>query len=246
MKKQQSLWLTHVKKYATDNNIGYKQALIQSKDSYIKVKKTTTVKPKKTKKIHKCEFCDFETEYKSNFNRHINICLDKKTLLLELVKNRGLIRTHSVRAETSLKKEVRDESKTIYDNTFKRFNELSAILKRLESGQIKTISTKKTIAKKKIVKLELPENLIERINTGYKNNNKNKLNLSQNNIVKIIQTDDKINIIVRNIIVDKTEKIDSIDLKYDSNMDGYDASLLQDEIINEKTITVEYDTFYVY
>ena len=67
-----------------------------------------------------------------------------------------------------------------------------------------------------------------------------------NNIVTIIQTDDKIRIIVKNIIVDKTEKIDSIDLKYDSNMDGYDASLLQDEIINEKTITVEYDTFYVY
>ena len=93
---------------------------------------------------------------------------------------------------------MRDESKTIYDNAFKRFNELSAILKRLESGDIKTTSTK-TIAKKTIVKLELPENLIERINSGYKNNNKLKLNLSQNNIVKIIQIDDKIRIIVKNI-----------------------------------------------
>jgi hypothetical protein len=29
-------------------------------------------------------------------------------------------------------------------------------------------------------------------------------------------------------------------------MDGYDASLMQDEIVNEKSIIVEYDTFYVY
>ena len=91
----------------------------------------------------------------------------------------------------------------------------------------------------------MPENLIERINAGLKNNNKLKLNLSQNNIVKIIQIDD-ISIIVKNVIVDKTEKIDSIDLKYDSEMDGYDASLMQDEIVNKKSITVEYETFYVY
>jgi len=56
----------------------------------------------------------------------------RDNLIIELVKNRGLFRTHSKRATDSKDSKVRSESKKIADNAEKMIKKVSAKLKKLE------------------------------------------------------------------------------------------------------------------
>ena len=57
--KKQNSWILHCKQYAKDNNVSYKDAIKQAKDTYVKVPKV--VKPK-VPKVVKLELIEEEPD----------------------------------------------------------------------------------------------------------------------------------------------------------------------------------------
>ena len=249
--KQQLTWVEHVKKYAKDHNVSYRDALKQAGATYVKKQKTKAPKKPKEKKVHEyhCEFCNYTSTDKSNFNRHMKKHTDREKLLKELMSARGLIRTHKVRADKSKNKDVRDASQAILTKALETERMIVNILKKLESGTLKS-STAKTLAKKasagtkKVPKYA--EALIERINKSYEDNNEEELGLTKAKITEFKRTGDDIIMRVKDLAVDDGEIIDSVELEHDGKMDGYNVTLSQDAEIKGQVQSLEYDQFYMY
>jgi len=241
----------HVKKYAKDHNVSYRDALKQAGATYVKKQKTKAPKKPKEKKVHEyhCEFCNYTSTDKSNFNRHMKKHTDREKLLKELMSARGLIRTHKVRADKSKNKDVRDASQAILTKALETERMIVNILKKLESGTLKS-STAKTVAKKasagtkKVPKYA--EALIERINKSYEDNNEEELGLTKAKITEFKRTGDDIIMRVKDLAVDDGEIIDSVELEHDGKMDGYNVTLSQDAEIKGQVQSLEYDQFYMY
>ena len=274
-------WIDHVKAYAAENEISYRDAMSAARESYNKPEKVKVVKaPKvkveklkpekiakikpikytksgKEKQIFQCEFCKFNSTDKSNYNRHFKRHIDKKQLMMDLMEARGLIKRHGGRAKTSKNKDIRIESQLIYDDAIKRKDTIIDILKKIESGDFKKITkiikgtNNKPVAVVECNELttKLPkyiDNLIERINYSYDEDNKIKLKLTKAKITGFKKTGDTILLKVNKISVDDGEDIDAIELVKDETMDGYNATLLQDADIKGKIQSLEYDNLYVY
>ena len=251
--KQQLTWVEHVKKYAKDHNVSYRDALKAAKSSYVKKQKTKAPKKPKERKVteHQCEFCNYKTTDKSNMNRHMKKHTDRGKLLKELMSARGLIRTHKVRAVKSKNKDVRDASQAILTKALESERVIVNILKKLESGTLKS-STSKSVAKKasagtknkKVPKYA--DDLISRMNKSYEDNNDEKLGLTRDMITEFNRNDDDIILKVKDLEVDDGEVINSIEMVFDAKMDGYEVALMQEEEIKGKMQSLEYDSFFVY
>jgi hypothetical protein len=222
-----------------------------------KIKPIKYSKSGKEKQIFQCEFCKFNTTDKSNYNRHFKRHIDKKQLMMDLMEARGLIKRHGGRARTSKNKDIRIESQLIYDDAIKRRDTIIDILKKIESGDfkkitkiIKTSNNKSAeVVERDELTTKIPkyiDNLIERINYSYDENNKIKLKLTKDKITGFKKTGDTILLKVTKITVDDGEDIDSIELVKDEKLDGYNATLLQDADIKGKIQSLEYDNLYVY
>lgn len=255
--KQQLKWIEHVKKYAIDHNVSYRDALKQAGATYVKKQKSKTTKKPKEKNVHEyqCEFCKYKSTDKSNYNRHFKKHIDRQQLMNSLMRTRGLIRTHKVRAETSKKKDVRTESQLILDQAMKDQKMILSILKRLEAGEFKTntktkvkITTKakKTVAKATTKIPKYVDELIENLNKTYEDNNEEKLGLTKENITEFKKTGDDIIMKMKDLEVDDGESIDIIELEYDTKMEGYNVSLIQNTEIKNEMKNLEYDSFYMY
>jgi hypothetical protein len=251
--RKASPWVEHVKKYARENNVSYREAMKLAKSTYAKQEKTKAPKkPKKEKKPkleHQCEFCNYSSSDKSNYNRHMKKHTNREKILKDLMSARGFIRTHKVRAVKSKNKDVREKSQAILDKALKAERIAVSILKRLESGDLKTTTAKKTVVREKAVKKGLPkyaEQFIERINKAYLDNNDTELGLKKDMITEFTKNKDRIIIHVKNLEVDDGEKIDSIMLVQDDKFDGYNVSLMQDIEVRGETQSVEYEEFYIY
>jgi hypothetical protein len=223
-----------------------------------KIKPVKYLKSGKEKQIFQCEFCKFNTTDKSNYNRHFKKHIDKKQLMMDLMEARGLIKRHGGRARTSKNKDIRIESQLIYDDAIKRRDTIIDILKKIESGDFKKITKiiknannkpKPEAVERDELTTKLPkyiDNLIERINYSYDEDNKIKLKLTKDKITGFKKTGDLILLKVTKITVDDGEDIDSIELVKDEKMDGYNATLLQDADIKGQIQSLEYDNLYVY
>ena len=257
--KQQLTWIEHVKKYAADHKLSYREALKAAKSTYVKKSKASPKKKekkeKKEKKVteHHCSFCSYKSTDKSNMNRHMKKHTDKKKLLLELVKARGLIRTHKVRAESSKNKDVREESQGILKKALETERVASDALKKIEAGTLKTGTTKKTVTTKKkttaTASKTVPkyfEEVIKRINKSYEENNEEKLGLTRDMITEFKRTGDDIILKVKDLEVDDGEVINSIEMMYEAKMNGYEVALMQEEEIKGEIKNLEYDSFFVY
>ena len=250
--KEQLTWVEHVKKYAKDHNVSYRDALKQAGATY--VKKQTSKAPKKKPKEKKvrefiCEFCNYKTTDKSNMNRHMKKHTDREKLLKELMSARGLIRTHKVRAEKSKNKDVRDASQAILTKALESERVILNILKKLESGTLKSSTTKSVTKKASAGLKKVPkyaDALIERINKNYEDNNEEELGLTKAKITEFKRTGDDIIMRVKDLEVDDGEVINSIEMEHDAKMDGYNVTLMQDTEIKGQMQSLEYDSFYVY
>jgi hypothetical protein len=249
---KQVTWIEHVKKYAKEHKLSYRDALKKAKSTYVKKQKTKAPKKKpKEKKVHEyhCEFCNYKSTDKSNMNRHMKKHTDREKLLKELMSARGLIRTHKVRAEKSKNKDVRDASQAILTKALESERVIVNILKKLESGALKT-GTTKTVSKKasagtkKVPKYA--DGLIERMNKSYEDNNEEELGLTKAKITEFKRSGDDIIMRVKDLEVDDGEVINSIELEHDGKMDGYNVTLMQDAEIKGQMQSLEYDSFYVY
>lgn len=250
-KKQESPWIKHVKQYMIDNNLSYRDALKKAGDTYNKIEKKTQSKQKKEKKKtdgYNCEFCDYKTTDKSNFNRHMAVKhTDRERVLKDLMSARGLVKKYT-RGLKSKNEDIRNESRIIINKALESQKVAQNILKKLESGELKKTNTVKKkpmiILSKKIPKYV--DELIERINKGYEDSNNEELGLTRSMIIGFKKTDDDIIMKVKNLEVDDGEKIDNIELEYDEKLNGYDVGLMQDEDIKGEIQSLEYDTFYIY
>ena len=241
-------YITFAKKYASDNNITYKEALIEIKKKSLYKSKTKTVKVKKVLKKdvgYKCDVCDYTSPNKSNFNRHMMKHNNREQLLIELMKARGLIRTHSVRAVKSKNEEVRKSSQIILDEAIKARDSALNQLKRLEKGPApKDTQSNKVSMKKVAKKASLPESLINATKEAYKSENKSDLNLNKKTILSTKKTDDGFSVKV-NFTVDDDEQIDKLIFEEDEGT-GYSVNLIQRVDIKGKMTDIEYDRFFVY
>ena len=250
--KQQLTWVEHVKKYAKDHNVSYRDALKQAGATYVKKQKTKAPKKKaKEKKVHEyhCEFCNYKSTDKSNFNRHMKKHTDREKLLKELMSARGLIRTHKVRATSSKNKDTRDASQAILTKALETERMIVGILKKLESGTLKSSTTKSVTKKASAGTKKVPkyaEALIDRMNKSYEDNNEEKLGLTKDMITEFNRNGDDIIMRVKDLEVDDGEVIDSIELEHDSKMDGYNVTLMQDTEIKNEIKSLEYDQFFMY
>ena len=255
--KEQLTWLEHVKKYAADHKLSYRDALKAAKTTYIKKDKTKAVlkKKPKEKKVteHHCSFCNYKSTDKSNMNRHMKKHTNREKLLKELMSARGLIRRHQVRAESSKNKDVREESQGILKKALETQRVATDALKKIEAGTLKTGTTKKTVTTKKkttaTASKTVPkyfEEVIKRINKSYEENNEEKLGLTRDMITEFKRTGDDIILKVKDLEVDDGEVINSIEMVFDAKMDGYEVALMQEEEIKGEIKSLEYDTFFVY
>lgn len=251
--REQLTWVEHVKKYAKDHNVSYRDALKQAGESYVKKQKTKAPKKPKEKKVHEyhCDFCNYKSTDKSNMNRHMKKHTDREKLLKELMSARGLIRTHKVRVEKSKNNNAREESQAILTKALESERVIVNILNKLESGTLKS-STTKSVAKKasagtknkKVPKYA--DDLISRINKSYGDNNDEKLGLTRDMITEFNRNGDDVIMKVKDLEVDGGEVINSIQMEHDPKMDGYEVALMQDAEIKGQTQSLEYDTFFVY
>lgn len=177
---------------------------------------------------------------------------DRDRVLKELMSARGLIRTHKVRVEKSKNKDTRDASQAILDKALEAERIAVTILKKLESGDLKTSATKQVVSNKgKAGTKKVPkyaEALIERMNKSYEDNNDEnlELGLTKDKITEFKKDGDKITMRVKDLTVDDDEVIDTIELEHDAGLDGYTTTLLQDTDIKGEIKSLEYDSFYVY
>ena len=255
--KQQLTWIEHVKKYVKDNNVSYRDALKLASATYVKKKQTTKPTVKKAEKKEKlikeyhCQFCKYQSTDKSNFNRHMKKHTDKKKLLLGLAKSRGLIRTHKTRAEKSKNKAIREESQKILTQALETERIVTDTLKKLEAGTLKASTTKSVSKKKKAATVsktvpKYAEDLIKRMNQSYEENSGEKLGLTKDKVTEFKRDGDNIIMRVKDLVVDDGEQIDSVEMDYDSKMDGYEVALMQDEEIRGEIKSLEYDQFFIY
>lgn len=250
--KRTSPWLEHVKQFKeTHPNLSYREVLKQAKETYTKVgRKPRSEKQKKEKKIteHQCKFCEFKTTDKSNFNRHVKNKHSPNKLKLQLAKHRGLLNRHRTRATSSKNEDIRKESAEIVKTSEKAVREIVNTLKQLDQGTnskstTKKVTKKKTATKKKTIPKNI-DDLITRINKGYKDNTENDLSLSKAEITSYQKKDGNITIGVKDLSVDDGEKIDAIVLT--EHQQGYEATLMQEVEFRGKTTLQEYEEFFVY
>jgi hypothetical protein len=237
-------WITFAKNYAQQNNMNYKDAIVEIKSKGLYKPKVKATEPQKVLKKnvgYSCGVCDYTTPDKSNFNRHMNKHNNKERIILQLARTKGLIRTHEVRAEKSKDADVRSKSKEILERALEQKNALIPQLRRLSERDVtyKKITTKKSHH-------SLPSSLIEHANTVYKDDNGTELGLTQENIENVKKHGPDYTIKVTNITVDDDEEIDEIIFEYDEQFDGYAVSLMQSVDIKGKMNDVEYDRFFVY
>lgn len=250
--KEQLTWLEHVKKYAKDHKLSYREALKAAKSTYVKKSKAAPKKKeKKEKKVteHQCKFCEYKSTDKSNFNRHMKKHLNREKLLLELMGARGAIRTHRVRAEKSKNKDVREESMKILNEALNTEKRALGLLKMLENGKPSTSTTKTVVKKASKDTNKVPkyaEELITRLNKSYADNSGEKLGLTKDKITEFNRNGNNITMKVKGLVVDDGEHISSIELVYDNKMDGYEVTLMQDEDVKGEIKSLEYDDFYAY
>ena len=103
-------WVEYLKRFKADHpDMPHKEAVQGARKSYQPInkedRKEKIKKEKKEKKEKKvklgngCDICDYTSNDKSNFNRHM--LGHRNRAITELVKARGLLRTHEIRAVRS-------------------------------------------------------------------------------------------------------------------------------------------------
>jgi len=174
-------------------------------------------------------------------------------LILDLVRARGLIRTHETRAEKSKNKDVREASQKILKQALETKRIVTITLLQIENGSLKE-GTKSTVTKTSkvnnvVILKAVPKyaiDLIKRLNESYEDNTGGELELTTNKVTEFKQDGENIFMKVKKMIVDDDEQIDSIQLEYDSQLLGYNVSLMQDVDIKGVMKSIEYEAFYMY
>ena len=246
----QLTWVEHTKQYAQDHKLSYKDALKQAGSTYNKKQKVKVIKKDKEKTEYICQFCNYKTHDKSNYNRHMLKHNNKKKLILDLVRARGLIRTHETRAEKSKNKDVREASQKILKQALETKRIVTITLLQIENESLKE-GTKSTVDEKSNVNIlkAVPKyaiDLIKRLNESYEDNTGGELELTTNKVTEFKQDGENIFMKVKKMIVDDDEQIDSIQLEYDPQLLGYNVSLMQDEDIKGVMKSIDYDSWYMY
>jgi hypothetical protein len=237
-------WIDFAKNYASENNINYKDAIVEIKEKGLYKPKEKVVKPKKILKKdvgYCCDICDYTTPDKSNFNRHMTKHNNKEKMMNELMTTRGLIRTHRVRASESKNSDVRVKSQAILDAALTKEKVLIPQLKKLREKDVTY-----TIEKTPKSKHKFPIDLIEKTNDAYHEVNGSILTLTKDNVENVEKHGKDYTLKVKDLIVDEDEEIDEIIFEYDDKFYGYNVSFMQVVDIKGKMVDVEYETFFVY
>jgi hypothetical protein len=135
-KRTESPWISHVKKYALENDLSYKEATKKAKDSYIKKPQVYIKKEKKktqTPQIYKCNYCNYSGKDKSNFNRHMKSKhLDYDKQRIEAIKTVATVKKYT-RGLTSKNPEKVIEAKQKITEAEKKKTELKKVLNDLQN-----------------------------------------------------------------------------------------------------------------
>ena len=236
-------WIEFAKNYSRENNMNYKDAIVEIKQKGLyKPKAKNPKKALKRDAGYSCDTCDYTTPNKSNFNRHITKHNNKERMMNELMTVRGLIRTHRVRAEKSKDSDVKLKSQSILEDAIAKERVLVPQLKKLQE---KGVTYKKPKSKTNS-KDSMPIGLIEQTNRAYKEANGTELGLTSDMIENVEKDGPDYTLKVKSLSVDDDEEIDEIIYEYDDQVDGYSVSLMQSVDIKGKMTDVEYESFFVY
>lgn len=261
--RQISPWIAHVRKYAEDNNISYKDATKLAKATYTAQTQVYVKKEKKTKEpqSYKCDYCTYSSSDKSNYNRHMrskHLDVDKQRI--EAVKAVVTVKKHTRGLKSKNPEKVKEAEQKIA-SAEKKKTEIKKVLDDLKTKPELTEkkkagrppknpsdakqSTPKPPKAPKAPKIN-KNDIVKMINKSYYWSNDNDLNLTVENINSFKQTANTIEIELKpGFIVDEVEEIHLIKLVYDISDDHFNATFYQKPTDARVTELIEYDELYV-
>ena len=239
-----NIWVEKLKEYKRSHpGVTHKEAMIEVKKTYQKPIKVA----KRIKSNNECQFCQKQFNNKSNLNRHMNKvhkANNPKDALLVLAKAKGV----ECKFRRILKGVIKDPKERIeFEEKHKK-----AIKTRDDADKIYKIAMKiipievcndvSNKVQEKVKKTNKVKIFIKELNKAYEYANNNKLDLSDDNIVKSIKVGDNIIITLKDMIDEDDEQIDQITIEKDD--DGYNVSLQQKTYIKDKETMIDIDRFY--
>jgi len=264
--RQISPWIAHVRKYAIDHNLSYKDATKVAKSTYTAQPQVYVKKEKvpKSQQTYKCEYCDYSSLDKSNYNRHMKTKhLDVDKQRIEAVKATTTIKKYT-RGLTSKNPEKVKEAEQKIASAEKKKTEIKKVLDDLKTkpeltekkkagrppknpSDAKQSTPKPPKAPKQPKPPKFDKNdIVKMINKSYYWANDADLNLTVKNINSFKQTANTIEIELKpGFIVDEVEEIHLIKLVYDISDDHFNATFYQKPTDARVTELLEYDELYV-
>ena len=227
-------WVNHLAVIKSKEGVTHQQAMILAKDPknkyFYSSKPTKVIKPKKEKKVNKCDICEKVFFDKSGLNRHM---LTHKN---DLSKIRGLIKRQEFYLNNkNVDSENKKNAPKIISELKEKFAKISSHFKDTPAMKTPPKTATKQVKSEKQISPKIVDDLITRINKS----NDNDFHLTKYMIIGTSKKDGIITLKTSGLIVDPDEMAENIsEIKLIPNEDEFEAELWNNEDL--------YETIHVY